>query len=103
MSALCAVNGGSKVLQGNANPVCIGSDDRLKDMIITGAGSVWSQEVENALAAYPAVSKCAVIGKPDPLWGEAVHAIVTLREAIWTTEAELIAHCRNLIAHYKCP
>lgn len=77
--------------------------DRLKDMIITGGENVWSQEVENALAAHPAVSQCAVIGKPDPFWGETVHAIVNLRDGMTATEAELIAHCRDLIAHYKCP
>lgn len=77
--------------------------DRLKDMIITGGENVWSQEVENALAAHPAVSQCAVIGKPDPFWGETVHAIVTVRDGARANEAELIAHCRNLIAHYKCP
>jgi acyl-CoA synthetase (AMP-forming)/AMP-acid ligase II len=77
--------------------------DRLKDMIITGGENVWSQEVENALASHPAVSICAVIGKPDPVWGETVHAIVNLRNNMSTTEVDLIAHCRNLIAHYKCP
>jgi acyl-CoA synthetase (AMP-forming)/AMP-acid ligase II len=77
--------------------------DRLKDMIITGGENVWSQEVENALASHPAVSLCAVIGKPDTFWGETVHAIVNLRDNMAVTEAELIAHCRNLIAHYKCP
>lgn len=77
--------------------------DRLKDMIITGGENVWSQEVENALASHPAVSLCAVVGKPDPLWGETVHAIVNLRENASASEAELIAHCRDLIAHYKCP
>ncbi|WP_219895246.1 class I adenylate-forming enzyme family protein [Aquisediminimonas profunda] len=77
--------------------------DRLKDMIITGGENVWSQEVENALASHPAVSQCAVIGKPDPLWGETVHAVVNLRDGMDATEADLIAHCRGLIAHYKCP
>lgn len=77
--------------------------DRLKDMIITGGENVWSQEVENALAAHPAVSQCAVIGKPDPFWGETVHAIVNLRDGMDVTKAELIGHCRALIAHYKCP
>jgi len=77
--------------------------DRLKDMIITGGENVWSQEVENALAAHPAVAQCAVIGKPDPHWGEAVHAVVNLREGMIATAEELIAHCRSLIAHYKCP
>ena len=77
--------------------------DRLKDMIITGGENVWSQEVENALASHPAVSQCAVIGKPDPLWGGTVHAVVNLRDGMDATEADLIAHCRGLIAHYKCP
>lgn len=77
--------------------------DRLKDMIITGGENVWSQEVENALASHPAVSQCAVIGKPDPLWGETVHAVVNLRDGMDATEADLIQHCRRLIAHYKCP
>lgn len=77
--------------------------DRLKDMIITGGENVWSQEVENALSAHPAVSQCAVIGKPDPHWGEAVHAVVTLKDGASATAEELIAHCRGLIAHYKCP
>lgn len=77
--------------------------DRLKDMIITGGENVWSQEVENALSSHPAVSQCAVIGKPDPKWGEAVHAVVTLKDGASTSEAELIAHCRDRIAHYKCP
>ena len=77
--------------------------DRLKDMIITGGENVWSQEVENALAAHPAVAECAVIGRPDPHWGEAVHAIVNLREGMMATQEDLIAHCRGLIAHYKCP
>jgi len=77
--------------------------DRLKDMIITGGENVWSQEVENALASHPAVSQCAVIGKPDPLWGETVHAVVNLRDGMDATEADLLAHCRGLIAHYKCP
>lgn len=77
--------------------------DRLKDMIITGGENVWSQEVENALASHPAISQCAVIGKPDPHWGEAVHAVVTLKDGASATAEELIAHCRGLIAHYKCP
>lgn len=77
--------------------------DRLKDMIITGGENVWSQEVENALASHPAVAQCAVIGKPDPHWGEAVHAVVNLREGMTASAEDLIAHCRGLIAHYKCP
>jgi long-chain acyl-CoA synthetase len=64
---------------------------------------LFSIEVENAVAAHAAVSQCAVIGIPDPKWGESVHAIVVLRPNMSATEAELIDHCRPLIANYKCP
>jgi long-chain acyl-CoA synthetase len=77
--------------------------DRIKDMIVTGGENVFSIEVENAVAAHAAVSQCAVIGIPDPKWGESVHAIVVLRPNMSATEAELIDHCRPLIANYKCP
>lgn len=77
--------------------------DRLKDMIISGGENVWSQEVENVLAAHPAVSQCAVLGIPDAHWGEAVHAVVILREGFSAAEGELIDHCREWLAHYKCP
>jgi len=77
--------------------------DRLKDMIITGGENVWSQEVENVLAMHPAVSQCAVLGVPHPHWGEAVHAEVTLRDGTAASERELIDHCRERLAHYKCP
>ncbi|CCW19765.1 Long-chain-fatty-acid--CoA ligase [Sphingobium indicum BiD32] len=77
--------------------------DRFKDMIITGGENVFCTEVENALAQHPAVSTCAVIGIPHDLWGEAVHAVVTLIKGKSTNEAELIAHCRQFIAGYKCP
>ena len=52
--------------------------DRIKDMIITGGENVYSAEVENALASHPAVAAVAVIGVPDPDWGERVHAVVVL-------------------------
>lgn len=77
--------------------------DRKADMIITGGENVFSQEVEQALSTHPAVSQCAVFGLPDPKWGEAVHAVVTLHARAETTSAELVAHCRDLLAHYKCP
>lgn len=77
--------------------------DRLKDMIITGGENVWSQEVENVLSLHPAVSQCAVFGVPDPRWTEAVNAAVTLKPGASVTPAELIAHCRDRLAHYKCP
>ena len=77
--------------------------DRLKDMIVSGGENVYSAEVENALAQHPAVGACAVIGIPSDQWGEAVHAVVVLKPAAVATEEELVAHCRTLIAGYKCP
>jgi long-chain acyl-CoA synthetase len=77
--------------------------DRIKDMIITGGENVYSIEVENAIGAHPAVLQCAVIGIPHPKWGEAVHAVVVRSEGTAISEADIIAHCRAVIADYKCP
>ena len=77
--------------------------DRLKDMIVTGGENVYSAEVENAIAQLPQVFMSAVIGVPDEKWGERVHAVIQLREGAELTEAEVIAHCKGLIAGYKCP
>lgn len=77
--------------------------DRLKDMIITGGENVYTAEVENAIAKLPEVSMSAVIGVPDETWGERVHAVVVLREGAVLDEAQIIAHCKALIAGYKCP
>jgi long-chain acyl-CoA synthetase len=77
--------------------------DRIKDMIVTGGENVYSIEVENALIAHPALREVAVIGVPHAKWGEAVHAVVTLKAGASATAEELIAHCRTLIAPFKCP
>ena len=77
--------------------------DRIKDMIISGGENVYSIEVENAIASHPDVAECAVIGIPDPRWGEAVHAIVVARAGADLTAEEIQRHCRNSIAGYKCP
>ena len=77
--------------------------DRIKDMIITGGENVYSAEVENALAKHPAVAAVAVIGVPDPDWGERVHAVVVLLPGQNVTEEQLRAHCKTLIAGYKAP
>lgn len=77
--------------------------DRAKDVIISGGETIYSTEVENALYQHPAVLEAAVIGVPDESWGEAVHAVVVLRPDAEATGEELIAHCHELIAGYKCP
>ena len=77
--------------------------DRLKDMIITGGENVYSAEVENAIATHDDVAEVAVIGIPDERWGEAVHAVVVPRAGRTLTPEQIVAHCRGLIAGYKCP
>jgi long-chain acyl-CoA synthetase len=77
--------------------------DRIKDMIVTGGENVYSAEVENAIHRHPAVREAAVIGIPDAKWGEAVHAVVVVADGMSLDAAELISHCRTLIAPYKCP
>jgi acyl-CoA synthetase (AMP-forming)/AMP-acid ligase II len=77
--------------------------DRIKDMIISGGENVYSTEVENAIAGHPAVAACAVIGVPDPKWGERVHAVIVPMPARTPDAEEIRAHCRRLIAGYKAP
>ncbi len=77
--------------------------DRMKDMIISGGENIYSAEVENAIAQHPAVSTCAVIGIPSDEWGETVHAVVVCRPGASVSAHDLIAHCKVLIAGYKCP
>ncbi len=75
--------------------------DRVKDMIITGGENVYGTEVEEVLYRHDAVLEVAVFGVPDDRWGEAVHAVVVPRAPVG--EAELLDHCRGLIAGYKVP
>jgi fatty-acyl-CoA synthase len=69
--------------------------DRTSDMIITGGFNVYPRETEDALLSHVAVSSAAVIGIPDPKWGEAVKAFVVLRPAAECDEASLQAHVKQ--------
>ena len=77
--------------------------DRGKDVIISGGENISSIEVEQAICAHPAVLECAVVAIPHDHWGERPKAIVTLKPGVTATEADIIAFCRERLAHYKCP
>jgi acyl-CoA synthetase (AMP-forming)/AMP-acid ligase II len=77
--------------------------DRKKDMIISGGENIYCREVEDAVARHPAVADAAVIGVADAYWGEAVKAVVVCKRGASLTAEQLIAHCKTLIASYKCP
>jgi long-chain acyl-CoA synthetase len=77
--------------------------DRLKDMIVSGGENIYSAEVERALAAHPSVQSVAVVGAPDPKWGEHVVAFVVTYPDKPVDVSALVSHCRELIAGYKVP
>jgi fatty-acyl-CoA synthase len=77
--------------------------DRKKDVIISGGENVSSIEVEDCLYQHPDVAEACVIGVPDEKWGETVKGLVVLKPGGAATEADLIAHCRDSLTHFKCP
>jgi acyl-CoA synthetase (AMP-forming)/AMP-acid ligase II len=77
--------------------------DRKKDVIITGGENVSSIEVEDCLYQHPGIAEAAVIGVPHEKWGETVLAFVVARAGVSLTQADVIAHCRSRMSHYKCP
>ena len=77
--------------------------DRSKDIIISGGENISSLEVEDALYRHPAVMACAVVARPDPKWGETPLAYVELKPGSQVDAAELVAHCKGLLAGYKVP
>jgi long-chain acyl-CoA synthetase len=77
--------------------------DRKKDMIITGGENVYPREIEEVLYRHPAVAETTVIGVPDELWIERVHAVIVLKEGQHATENEIIDFCKQQLARYKAP
>jgi acyl-CoA synthetase (AMP-forming)/AMP-acid ligase II len=79
--------------------------DRAKDMIISGGENIYPAEVEAVLARHPAVAEVAVLGRPDPTWGEAVHAVIipVAGQAGAVSADEIVSWCRDNLAHFKCP
>jgi len=77
--------------------------DRKKDMFISGGENVYPVEIEAVLYSHPAVAQCAVVGQPDPQWGEVGRAVVALRPGTSASAEDLLAHCRAHLARYKIP
>lgn len=77
--------------------------DRKKDMILTGGENVYSREVEDILYECPEILHAAVVGVPDERWGEMVAAVVERKPGSVITAEAVVAHCRTLLAGYKCP
>jgi len=77
--------------------------DRSKDIIISGGENISTLEVESVLYRHCAIMEAAVVAKQDEVWGEKPCAFVTLKEGQEATEKEIIAFCRDNLAHYKAP
>ena len=77
--------------------------DRAKDIIISGGENISTIEVEQVVAKHPAVLECAVIGVPDEYWGEVPKAFVVLKPEASATAEDIVAFCRDSIAHFKAP
>jgi fatty-acyl-CoA synthase len=77
--------------------------NRSKDIIISGGENISSVEVEDILYSHPAVAAAAVVAMANEKWGEVPVALVEIRDGMYATEADLIAHCRSRLAGYKCP
>jgi fatty-acyl-CoA synthase len=78
--------------------------DRSKDIIISGGENISTLEVEDLLYSHPYVLEAAVVARPDEKWGEIPCAFVTLKAgAPELTEGEIVAFCRDRLAHFKCP
>jgi acyl-CoA synthetase (AMP-forming)/AMP-acid ligase II len=77
--------------------------DRKKDMIVSGGMNIYPAEVEAVIYRHPAVAQVAVIGVPDERWGEAVKAVIELKQGAKATEQEIIDFCKQHLASQKKP
>jgi len=77
--------------------------DRVNDMIVSGGENIYPREIEEVLHRHAAVADAAAIGVPDETWGEAVKAIVVLRDGASATAEEIVEFCQRDLAGYKCP
>jgi fatty-acyl-CoA synthase len=77
--------------------------DRAKDMYISGGENVCPAEVEDVLYLLPAIAEAAVIGVPDPVWGETGLAVIVVKKGAELTQAEVMGRCRERLARFKCP
>lgn len=77
--------------------------DRKNNMIISGGENIYPSEIENLLGGHPKVRDVAVVGRPDPRWGEAVHAVIVLRDGEAASESDLAEWCAGRLAGYKRP
>jgi long-chain acyl-CoA synthetase len=77
--------------------------DRKKDMVVTGGFNVYPTEIENVVSTLPAVAEVAVVGVPDETWGEALKAVVVVREGYDLTADEVVSACTQNLAGYKKP
>ena len=77
--------------------------DRKKDIIISGGENISTIEVEHVVVKHPAVLECAVVAVPHEKWGEVPKVFVSLRPDAAASEEEIIAFCRERLAHFKCP
>jgi acyl-CoA synthetase (AMP-forming)/AMP-acid ligase II len=77
--------------------------DRKRDMIISGGFNIYPSEIEQVIWAHPSVQDCAVIGVPDEKWGEAVKAVIELKQVHTVTENEMLVFCREKLGGMKTP
>jgi fatty-acyl-CoA synthase len=78
-------------------------ESRKSDMVISGGVNIYPREIEDHLSTHPAILEAAVVGVPDPEWGESLRAFVVLRNGHQLTEADVINYCREHLADYKRP